>query len=219
MILYRVVRGAIQVIIRIYWRVSFSGLDNVPAVGSYVLAPVHRSFIDFALVSGVTRRRLRYMGKEELWKNKLLGRFISALGAFPVRRGAADREALRRCLDVVASGEPLVLFPEGTRRSGPAVTDLHEGAAYVAVRAGVPIVPVGIGGSERALQKGKRLPRPVKVRVVVGPAIQPAPASAPGGGSNGGRVTPRRAVHAVTEQLQAEIQRLFDEAQKAAGAG
>ena len=184
--------------------------NHVPASGPFVLAPVHRSFMDFALVARVTRRRLRYMAKDSLWRIGLLGRLLSVLGAFPVHRGAADRDALRRSVEVLEAGEGLVLFPEGTRRFGPVVEELYEGAAYVACRTGAPIVPVGIGGSERAMRKGKRLPRPVKVHVVVGPPlVPPAPSD--------GRVS-RRAVHELTEQLRAEVQRLFDEAQKKAGA-
>ena len=211
MILYRAVRALVVAICRLLFRETFEGLEHVPTEGAFVLAPVHRSFLDFALVAGVTKRRMRYMGKDSLWKFSLGGKFLSALGAFPVHRGAADREALRRSVEVIQRGEPLVLFPEGTRQSGPVVESLFEGAAYVAARSGVPIVPVGIGGSERAMQKGKKLPRPVKVHVVVGPAIlPPAPAE-------GGRV-PRRAVHELSQQLRAEVQRLFDDAQKKAGA-
>ncbi|MCU1461561.1 MAG: putative acyltransferase [Acidimicrobiales bacterium] len=203
MILYRVVRNLLLLINKAAFRVTVEGKEHIPADGAFVLAPVHRSFLDFALVSAVTPRRMRYMGKDSLWKFKPLGWFISTLGAFPVHRGAADREALRRSIEVVEAGEPLVIFPEGTRRSGPVVDDLFEGAAYVAARAGVPIVPVGIGGSEAAQAKGKRLPRPTKVHIVVGRPIPP-PAT-----------RQRKVVHAATEQLRAEVQRLFDQAQAA----
>ncbi|MGI9032224.1 MAG: lysophospholipid acyltransferase family protein [Acidimicrobiales bacterium] len=182
---------------------SIEGTENVPPAGAYVLAPVHRSFIDFGMVALVTPRRVRFMGKESLWKLAWFGRFISALGAFPVNRRAADRESLRRCIEVIRGGEPLVLFPEGTRRSGPVVTDLFEGAAYVAIRTGVPIVPIGIGGSEQALQKGRRVPRPVKVHVVVGPPLVPLPPKPSGHPS-------RRAVRELSAALHAELQRLFD---------
>jgi 1-acyl-sn-glycerol-3-phosphate acyltransferase len=210
-ILYRVVRALVVGICRLMFRETFEGTENVPSDRPFVLAPVHRSFLDFALVAGVTRRRMRYMGKAELWKFPLGGRFLEALGAFPVHRGAADREALNTSIAVVEGGEPLVLFPEGTRQRGAVIEPLFEGAAYVAARTGVPIVPVGIGGSERAMQKGKRLPRPVKVHVVVGTPIEP-PAR-----SESGRVS-RRAVHDLTEQLRVELQRLFDDAQEQAGA-
>lgn len=211
MILYQFVRALIQVVIRVVWRVRVEGKEHIPKQGAFILAPVHRSFIDFGLVSAVTRRRMRYMGKESLWKVKALGWFLTALGAFPVNRGTADRESYRRSLDILRTGEPLVLFPEGTRRRGPVIEHLSDGAAHMASQAGVPIVPVGIGGSERALPKGKRLPRPVKVEIIVGPPLQPPPV--PEGKSH----PSRRAVHELTLTLQATLQDLFDRAQKKAG--
>lgn len=207
MILYAVVRALIMFLSRLLWRLSFEGLENVPAEGSYVLAPVHRSFIDFGLVAGVTRRRMRYMGKDSLWRNPLLGRFISTLGAYPVSRGSADREAMRATEAIIAGGEPVVMFPEGTRRSGPVVADLFEGPAFVAARAGVPIVPVGIGGSEQALPKGHKLPRLVKIHIIVGPPILPPPLP------EGRRHPSRRTYHEFTMTLQHEVQRLFDDAE------
>jgi 1-acyl-sn-glycerol-3-phosphate acyltransferase len=209
-ILYRIVWLFLLTLNKTYWRLTITGKENLPTDGPFVLAPVHRSFIDFALTCSITRRRMRYMGKDSLWKVGLFGKFISALGAYPVRRGGADREALKRTVEVLQGGEPVVIFPEGTRQSGPKVQDLFEGAAYVASKVGVPIVPVGVGGSERALRKGEKLPRPVKVTIVVGKPIMPA---AP---SEGGR-TSRRAVHELTLRLRDEIQQLFDEAQELAG--
>jgi len=150
------------------------------------------------------------MGKDSLWKVSLLGKLCSALGAYPVHRGGADREALKRTVEVLEGGEPVVIFPEGTRQFGPKVQNLFEGAAYVATKVGVPIVPVGIGGSERALRKGQKVPRPVKVTVVVGTPILPPVAAE-------GRRTSRRSVHELTLQLRDEVQRLFDEAQELAG--
>jgi len=208
-ILYRVVWAAIWVATKLLWRLGIDGRENVPVEGAFVLAPVHRSFIDFGLTCQITHRRMRYMGKDSLWKVPGLRWLISALGAYPVHRGGADREALRRTIEVLEGGEPVVIFPEGTRRFGPKVENLFEGAAYVATKMGVPIVPVGIGGSEQALPKGKKLPRPVKLTVVVGEPLTP-PAT------DGGR-TSRRAVHELTLQLRDEVQRLFDAAQEKAG--
>ncbi len=210
--LYRIVRGVFWVAGKLLWRVSFEGRENVPAEGPFIMAPVHRSNLDFAMISCVTRRKMRFMGKDTLWKVKWFGRFITILGAYPVHRGVADREALRSTIEILRGGEPLVLFPEGTRRSGPKVEDLYEGAAYVAAKAGVPLVPVGVGGSERALPKGSKVPRPAKVHLVVGPPIQPPPLG------EGRRNPSRRAVHQLTQDLQEELQRLFDLAQERAGA-
>ena len=126
-------------------------------------------------------------------------------GGFPVSRGTADREALQRCIAVLEAGEPLVLFPEGERKSGLTVQPLFDGAAYVALKAGVPIVPVGIGGSEAVMPKGKKMIRPSKVHVIVGAPILPPPSVA------GARV-PRAAIRDVTAELHETLQRLFDEA-------
>jgi 1-acyl-sn-glycerol-3-phosphate acyltransferase len=210
-IAYAIVRFLIWLVAKVLWRISFEGLQNVPRTGPFVLAPVHRSFIDFGLVSAVTRRPMGFMGKESLWKNRALGAFITHLGAYPVNRGAPDRESLRRTLAILESGKPLVLFPEGTRRSGPVIEHLAEGAAFVASRAGVPLVPVGIGGSERALPKGKALPRLVKIHVIVGEPLVPAPVA------EGARHPSRRAVKELTLHLQKVLQDLFDQAQRAAG--
>ncbi|HEX5265131.1 MAG TPA: lysophospholipid acyltransferase family protein [Acidimicrobiales bacterium] len=211
LVFYRVCRFlSVTVFCGLWFRASYEGRENVPASGPYVVAPVHRSNLDTLIVGGLSRRRLRFMGKDSLWKIRFFGALFSALGAFPVHRGSADREALRRSIEVLKGGEPLVMFPEGTRQSGPTVQPLFEGAAYMACRAGVPIVPVGIGGSEAAMPKGSKMIRPVKVHVVVGrPIVPPAP-------TDGGRV-PRAAVHDVTEQLHAELQTLFDAARHRVG--
>ncbi len=208
LLFYRVVRDLLVAFDRVFWRLTVEGKEHVPD-GPFILAPVHRSNVDTPLVCAVTRRRLRYMGKETVWKYRLPGWILTALGGFPVRRGAADREALRRCVAVLEGGEPLVLFPEGTRRSGPKIHPLYEGASYLSLRTGVPIVPVGIGGSERAMPKGSKLLRPVKVHIVVGEPIHPPPGE--------GRRTSRRNVHELTDRLAQELQRLFDVARAKVG--
>jgi 1-acyl-sn-glycerol-3-phosphate acyltransferase len=203
---YAFVRGLVAIVCRLLFRLEIEGKDRIPATGSFVLAPVHRSNVDFAIAACTTRRRMRFMAKDSLWKVPLLGPFVAALGAYPVKRGTADREALRRTLDVIAAGEPVVVFPEGTRRAGPVIEDLFEGPAYVASRAGIPIVPVGIGGSEAAMPKGSKMIRPVKVHVIVGEPLWPeTPAE-------GARAS-RRSIHQLTERLHKELQQLFDAAQ------
>jgi 1-acyl-sn-glycerol-3-phosphate acyltransferase len=205
-LLYRVVRAMVAVVVRGFTRMRIDGRQHVPRTGAFVLAPVHRSYVDSPIAACVTHRRMRFMGKDSVWKNRQVGWLASALGAFPVTRGTADREALSRCVSVLESGEPLVLFPEGERKSGPVVQPLFDGAVYIAVKAGVPIVPVGIGGSERVMPKGVRLPRPRRVHVIVGAPIEPPY-------SETGRL-PRSAVREHSERLHAELQRLFDEAQR-----
>jgi len=108
-------------------RISVEGAEHVPTEGAFILAPVHRSNMDTPYAAATTRRRLRFMGKDSLWKTKPAAWLLSALGGFPVTRGTADREALQRCLEVLAGGEPLVVFPEGERKSGPVVSRCSRG--------------------------------------------------------------------------------------------
>jgi 1-acyl-sn-glycerol-3-phosphate acyltransferase len=215
--LYRVCWEISVGLSRLYFPGRVEGRENLPAEGPYVLAPVHRSYVDWLVVARVTRRRLRYIAKDSLWKSRQLGWFIELLGAFPVHRGTADREAFHKCLEVLEAGEPLVLFPEGTRRSGPVVEQVLDGAAYLALRAGAPVVPVGIGGSERRMPKGSALPRPGRIYIVVGEPIHPAQwASRKGNGQPGGRVS-RSATRALSAAVRWHVQACFDQAQSRLG--
>jgi 1-acyl-sn-glycerol-3-phosphate acyltransferase len=208
-VLYAVARTLVAAFVRVWTRLRIDGREHIPRTGAFVLAPIHRSIMDTPIASCVTRRRLRFMGKHTLWHNRAFGWLLSSLGGFPVTRGTADREALRRCIEVLAAGEPLVLFPEGERKSGPIVQPMFDGAAYVALKTGVPIVPVGIGGSERVMPKGSRFIHPRRCHVIVGePITYPVPGT--------GRV-PRAAVTEVSDSLHAELQRLFDAAQARVG--
>jgi 1-acyl-sn-glycerol-3-phosphate acyltransferase len=157
-----------------------------------------------------TSRRLRFLGKESLWNSRFAGRFLTIVGGFPVERGTADRAALRACQEVLERGEPMVMFPEGTRRHGPVVLaeEMHAGPAFVAVRAGVPIVPMGIAGTDHAMPGGSAFIRPTKVFLVIGEPIRPPVLE--------GRV-PRRVVEEFTEELRQQMQVVFDEAQRLAG--
>jgi 1-acyl-sn-glycerol-3-phosphate acyltransferase len=206
---YRVVRSLVCWFTRAFTRMHIDGREHLPASGAYVVAPVHRSYVDTPIVACVTSRRIRFMGKKEVWKYPRLGWFFSALGAFPVDRGTADREALSRCITVLDRGEPLVLFPEGERKDGGRMHPLFDGAAFVAARAGVPIVPIGIGGSARVMPRGARMIRPAKVHVVIG-----EPITVEVGAS--GRA-PRRAIAEASIRLSAELQRLFDLAEARVG--
>lgn len=206
--LYGFVRLALVGFGRLWLRVSATGTEHIPREGAFILAPVHRSNIDFLLVLVCTRRRIRFLAKDTLWKG-FWGRLFTALGGIPVARGSADREALRTCIEAIEAGEPLVIFPEGARQQGPVVRELFDGPAFVQSRTGVPIVPVGIGGSETAMPKGSTFIKPRKVRLVVG-----EPLAAP---EVDGSKARRAAVKARTAELYPVLQDLFDRAQVAAG--
>ncbi|PIE33980.1 MAG: hypothetical protein CSA55_01570 [Ilumatobacter coccineus] len=200
---YTVMRALVVGLFRLYNRITVEGADRIPTEGAFILAPVHRSILDTPYAACVTRRRMRFMAKDSIWNSRIFGWIVSALGAFPVTRETADREALRRAITVLGAGEPLVMFPEGGRRAGPRIEPLFNGAAYVAAKAGVPIVPVGIGGSERVMPKGAWFIWPRKVRVVVGAPLAPPIAA------DGGRVK-RQERDRYTAQLTEALQAAFD---------
>jgi 1-acyl-sn-glycerol-3-phosphate acyltransferase len=149
------------------------------------------------------------MAKKELFSTWIGRRFFQALAAIEVDREATDRAALRAAQAALDAGEPVGVFPEGTRHTGPVLGDMHDGAAYLASKLGVPIVPVGIGGSEEILASGKIFPRIKKVVVVIGPVI-PAPAPRDG-------VRKRSEVRQLTETLRVRLQESFDAARAAVG--
>ena len=111
---------------------------------------------------------------------------------------------MKRAVTVLEAGEPLVLYPEGERKSGPVVQPMFDGAVYIALKAGVPIIPVGIGGSERVMPKSAKFIYPRKVRVVIGEALHPNVLV-----GVGSRIA-RSAIAVQSAALRAELQRLFD---------
>jgi len=207
---YRFCWTALWLFCKAWFRFRVVGKKNLPGAGAYILAPVHRSYLDTPVGAMATARRHRFLGKESLWRSRLAGRFLTIVGGFPVERGTADRAALRACQEVLERGESMVMFPEGTRQHGPVVRSelIHAGPAFVAARAGVPIVPMGIAGTDHAMPGGSPLIRPSKVVMVVGEPIHPPVVD--------GRV-PRRVVDDLTDRLLEGLQAAFAEAQHLVG--
>lgn len=206
---FRFARGVVAPLCRVVFRVEIRGVEHVPPTGAYILAPSHRSNLDTPFLALVTPRRIRFMAKQELFGKPWAAKLFTALGGVPVERGSATaRSALKAIRATLEAGEPAALFPEGTRRSGPEIAELFDGTAYLAVKLGIPVVPVGIGGSEAILASGKKIPKLHKVAIVVGEPILPP---------EGATTRKRSDLAAITAQLQVEIQRLFDEAQALAG--
>jgi 1-acyl-sn-glycerol-3-phosphate acyltransferase len=197
---YRLCAGIVAIVAKVLFRPTVVGAGNIPLTGPVLIAPIHRSNVDFALTLFISKRKVFFMAKDSLFRVPILGPLITHLGAFPVKRGAADRESMTLSEEVLRQGHALVLFPEGTRKEGRAVAPLHDGAMFVAARTGATIVPVGIGGSDRAMPKGAKLPRFARIRIVVGAPIQPP--------SSQGRVA-RSALATKSEELRAALEAVY----------
>jgi 1-acyl-sn-glycerol-3-phosphate acyltransferase len=199
---YYLVASLLTLLSKILFRPSVVGTENIPTSGPVLIVPIHRSNADFAFTLFISPRKVFFMAKDPLFHVPILGGLLIRLGAFPVHRGTADRESLGAAEEVLRQGQALVLFAEGERKEGLQVHALHDGAMFVAARTGATIVPVGIGGSEKALPHGAKFPRPTKIRIIVGTPITPPSAE--------GRVA-RSAISAKSEELRVQLERLYHE--------
>lgn len=204
-VVYRLVAGLLAGLSRLMFRPKVSGSGNIPLHGPVLIAPIHRSNVDFVFTLFISPRKVFFMAKDGVFAWAPFGRLLMHLGAFPVKRGAADRESMALAEEVLHAGHALVLFPEGTRKEGRIVEPLHDGAMFIAARTGATVVPVGIGGSERAMPVGAKIPRPAKIRIVVGAPIAPP--------SSEGRVR-RSEVSAKSEELRDALQAVYLESLK-----
>ncbi len=141
----RVIVGMLLLLVRCQIR----GRDNVPSQGALIVVANHLNFVDPPLVGSILSRRAVFMAKEELFRSRIVGYIMGALGAFPVSKGHLDRRALRRAVQVLADGQALVIFPEGMRSRGRRLKPAFPGAALIALRSGAPIIPIGITGTEK----------------------------------------------------------------------
>jgi 1-acyl-sn-glycerol-3-phosphate acyltransferase len=148
----------------------------VPEEGALVVVANHGSHLDPPLLGHALGRPVAFMAKAELFRVPLLGPIIRACGAYPVSRGASDREAIRTAGDRLEEGWAVGVFIDGSRQRDGRVNHPQPGAALLAARAGVPLLPVAILNSHRALGRGQALPRPVPVHIRIGTPIPP-PAS------------------------------------------
>lgn len=173
--LYAFVRLLATVLLRLLWfRFRVTGAENVPAEGPAILAPNHKNFLDAFFIGLALRRHVRYMAKVELFKGPLAWLFLR-LGAFPVRRGESDTEALQTSRAILGAGGLVVVFPEGTRVEQPdALGSPHSGAGRLALETGAPIVPAAITGTSH-LWRGA-LPKLKRVQLAFLPKVAPQPA-------------------------------------------
>jgi 1-acyl-sn-glycerol-3-phosphate acyltransferase len=167
--LYAFVRALLAPFLRIWFRMHVSGAEHIPSEGAAIVAPNHKSFWDSFFIAVCTRRHVRYMAKTELIEARY-GRLLVRLGAFPVRRGKSDADALETARVILEQGGLLALFPEGTRIRDPEeLGHPKRGAGRLALETGAPLVPAAITGTEK-LFLGP-FPKPRRVQVAFAEAI------------------------------------------------
>jgi glycerol-3-phosphate dehydrogenase (NAD(P)+) len=166
-VVYWITRAILQPFLLLWFRTSRIGREHIPREGGVILAANHKSFLDPFVIGLCLRRPVYFVAKRELFDNRLVGWFLNCLGAFPVRRGESDEEMVATAKAVLARGDAVVIFPEGTRiRQPDELGNPKRGVGRFALECGVPVVPIAVHGSERA-RKGWQI-RPVKVRVRCG---------------------------------------------------
>lgn len=173
---YETVRFVLWIIGLVYFRVRCRGTENVPNSGGALLLANHQSHLDPPLIGMMIPPQINYLARETLFKNRFFGAFIRSIGSIPIDRDGMGIGGIKATLRCLKRGEMVLMFPEGTRSPDGNMQPLKPGFAALAKRGGVPLVPIGIDGAFQAFPRGKKFPRPGRVRIVIGPPIETATA-------------------------------------------
>lgn len=160
-----------------FFRGRIEGAQQVPQEGPLIVVANHASDFDPPLLASCVQRPVSYMAKEELFQVPILASAIRLYGAYPVKRGSADRSAIREALKQLEQGWAVGVFLQGTRTVDGRIPQPKLGAALIAAKAQVPLLPVSLWGTHRILPKGVKLPRPLPVTVRIGTPIPPPPST------------------------------------------
>lgn len=199
LILYHLFKwSVVSPVLHTCFRGHIYGAEHVPMQGPLVVVSNHASYFDPPMISNCVRRPVAYMAKEELFKVPVLKQAIELYGAYPVKRGQGDRSAIRAALHKLEQGWCVGVFLQGTRTVDGRITSPKLGAALIAAKAQVPLLPVSLWGTHQILKSGQPLPHPVPVTVRIGTLVEP-PASGD-----------RQALEQVTQHCTEIINHLHD---------
>jgi len=204
-ILYKISCKLLLASAKLFWRVKYEGLENVPRTGGLILASNHVSHLDPPIVGIGLERPVVFIAKQELFKVPLIGWWLRQLGQISVDRGGGGKQALRIAQKCLENGEVIIIFPEGTRSGTGRVAAGRSGVAVLAIKANVPVVPVGIVGTYNAFRKGTKIPRLGKVIVRYGKPISF------NGVMNPSEILSRTKLNEITVSIMNEIQNLLPE--------
>lgn len=199
LLLYHLFKWSIvSPVLHTYFRGRIYGAEKVPQKGRLLVVSNHASDFDPLLLSCCVNRPVAYMAKEELFQVPVLKQAIQAYGAYPVKRGSADRSAMKAAIASIESGWATGVFLDGTRTPDGRIADPKLGAAWIAAKTQSPLLPVSLWGTHAIFRKGSAIPRPALITVRIGELIAP-PAS-----------SDRSELDAITQRCALEINNLYD---------
>jgi len=205
---YKAIHAFTSLVKPLFCQLDIEGRENIPATGGCVLTCNHTMGPDFLVVGYLSPRQVYFMVKAELMEaNRWLGRFLTYNGCFPIRRGDGDMEAIQHAVDLVRRGRVLGMFPEGTRSRTGKLQRGRSGAAYVAIQAQAPIIPVAVVNSEPIFQRSNYLSLKPRARVEARVGAPLPPPADPGD---------RRSLRSYTREIMAAIAELLPPALRTA---
>ena len=199
LLLYHLFKWSIvSPILHTYFRGQIHGAENAPQKGRLLVVSNHASDFDPLLLSCCVNRPVAYMAKEELFQVPVLKQAIRAYGAYPVKRGSADRSAMKAAIASIESGWATGVFLDGTRTLDGRIADPKLGAAWIAAKTQSPLLPVSLWGTHAIFRKGSAIPHPAPITMRIGALVAPPTSS------------DRSELEAITQRCASEINRLHD---------
>jgi len=164
---YYIAKAIVWLLLKIFWRMEVIGTENVPERGGVIIASNHVSYLDPVVLGASTKRKIHFIAKKEVFNNIFSSIFLKSLNAFPVDRKKIDMPAFKKTISILVEGGILGIFPEGTRSINGELQELKLGVVKIAMKAGVPIIPVGIIGTHKIYPHGKIFPVLFKNKITV----------------------------------------------------
>ena len=152
--IYSITCFVLRILFRVLFRFKMYGVENIPKEGSCIIAPNHVSYLDPIAVGAFIRRPFNYIAKKELFKNRFFRWYFKRLRIIPVDREGSPYSGMKQVVKKIREGNPVVIYPEGTRSDGKSFLEPETGAAYLALKFNLPIVPAYVKGTDKALPRG-----------------------------------------------------------------
>ena len=164
---YSIVRAIAWIILKIFWRMEIIGIENLPESGGLIIASNHVSYLDPAVLVASLNRKIYFITKKEVFKNTFVSFILKNLNAFSVNRENVDILSFKKAINILREEKVLGIFPEGTRSLNGELQELKLGVVKIAMKTGVPILPVGIIGTYEIYPQGKKFPTLFKYKIIV----------------------------------------------------